>query len=144
MTKRKALRTYRFIAEFVDRVNGLPREPGNADEIPPSVRANEGADGWYDWRIRPWPDVNWIEPVDLRLGAVLPRSFRFLLTHYVFPTFEAGPLLIWGTTPDGAPDEFRERVFLDPAFDEVLLAASLIPFANPETGSYDPLCFDTR
>lgn len=150
MKRKTALKVDSLIDRFVDTINRWHREPGFADEIPPSVRG-ESVDPpgeqhpAYDWSITPWPSVDWIEEVEERSGLILPPSYRSLVTRYIFPAFEAGPLQLSGNTPEGIElYEFRERVFADPTFVDVLLAAGYIPFANPAGGSYDPICFDTR
>jgi hypothetical protein len=136
-----------LIDRFVEAINRLPREPGLDDEIPPSVRGDvldpETDHPYFDWQIRPWQGIDWIEPVEEKLGLALPPTYRSLVARYVFPAFEAGRLLVSANTPEGVPwHEFRNGAFLDPEFDEAVLSKGYIQFANPWTWSHDPICFD--
>ncbi len=143
--KRKALDTDDLIDRFVEIISSLPRERGFEDAIPPSVRGEpDDPESWcvsFDWSIRPWPNIDWIEPMERRMDVMLPPSFRSLVTRYVFPRFEVDALRLEANTPEGVPGEFRH---LDPSFEKVLVPRGYIPFARPVTGSYDPICFDTR
>jgi hypothetical protein len=151
-----------LIDRFVETINRLPREPGSAEDIPPSVRGETDREVglalydwqsrawsdsgliWYDWQIRAWPDIDWIAPVERAVGATLPRSYRSLVTRYVFPAFDTDTLSLSANTPEGTFREFRKRVFGDPMFVAVILSAGYIPFAQPDECNYDPVCFDTR
>lgn len=143
MKRKTALKVDALIDRFVDTINRLPREPGDDDEIPPSVRGRANEWGDFDWQIKPWSGIDWIEPVEEKLGRILPPSYRSLVTRYAFPAFEAGPVQLSGNTPEGVYFEFRERLFADPKFVEILLPAGYVPFGNPCFYNYDPLCFDT-
>ncbi|HEY3414856.1 MAG TPA: SMI1/KNR4 family protein [Armatimonadota bacterium] len=134
-----------LIDRFVATINRFPREPSIEGEIPPSVRHGEDLLGVFDWRITPWPTVDWIVPLEQRLGLALPPSYRSLVTRYVFPAFEVGPFQMSANTPEGTPFyEFRNRVFSDQAFVDILLPAGYIPLGNPFAGNYDQICFDTQ
>ncbi|HEY3268424.1 MAG TPA: SMI1/KNR4 family protein [Armatimonadota bacterium] len=141
--KRRALQDAdELIDRFVETINRLPREPDVEDQIPASVRGEpDDAEGWYDWSIRPLPTIDWIEPMERRIGIEFPPAFRSLVTRYVFPCFDAGPIALAANTPEGV---FWELRCMDPAFEEVLVPKGYIPFARPDTFRYDPICFDTR
>ncbi len=141
--KQKPLQMDELIDRFVETINRLPREPGFEEDVPPSVRGEpDDPEAWhvcYDWRITPWPIIDWIEPMEHPLGLMLPSSFRSLVTRYVFPRFEAGPFWFFANTPEGNLTELRNM-----ALWEGLYRHGYIPFANPSDNSFDPICFDTR
>lgn len=92
-------------------------------------------------------DLLVIEPVDRseqvatleeKTGHRFPRSFRQLLSNFQFLSFELGGIEFFGNDPDGLP----QKLFSDPVMSEVLLKNKLIQVGRPDTGSYDPVCFN--
>lgn len=133
-----------LIDGFVDAINSGWRERVDAEDTPPSVFVGEPNEyGTCDWRVKPYAVVDWIEPLEQRLGFQIPTVFRSLVTRYIFPAFEFGGISFFANTPEGtAHYEFRRRLFLDTQMSPKLLAASYLQFGNPYELSYDPVCFD--
>jgi hypothetical protein len=133
---------------FVDRVNRSAREPLPVDEVSEFLRDGPPlSDGWeVSWAIRrPLSLCAWIDAFEARLPGRLPRSYRSLVTRYVFPSFEVGRVRLFANTRAELPEglELIEAVFYDPHLCTPLLAAGLVQFGRA-TGSYDPVCFDLR
>ena len=82
-------------------------------------------------------------PLERRLGFRMPPLYRGLLDSYEWLPFEAAGLFVYGSAGlAGDRDDIATRLFLDPAFVQVLVPARLFHFAGPDTGSYDPICID--
>jgi len=135
-----------LIDRFVEKVNTGYREPIilDIDDTPPSVLVGEPDEsGCIDWMIKPYTNVDWIEPLEEKLGHKLPIAYRSLLTRYIFPAFEFSDLWFFANTPEGTDYyELRDRIFCDEALFKSLWPAGFIQFANPAGGNYDPVCFD--
>lgn len=86
----------------------------------------------------------WVESLEASLPKRFPASFRSLLTRYVFPTFAAGGLSFFANTGIASRDELSVAIFNDRIIADATLKAGYIQFARPESGSYDPICFDAR
>lgn len=86
----------------------------------------------------------WIEALETKLPRRFPASFRSLTTRYAFPPFDAGGISFFANTGDDSPEELSAAMFNDRGIAEATLKAGYIQFARPESGSYDPICFDAR
>jgi len=137
-----------LVDRFVEKVNTGYREPIfiAIDKTPPSVLVGDTGDfGESDWMIKPYANVDWVEPLEQRTGHEFPLAYRSLITRYIFPRFEAGNILFFANTPEGTDCyELRERIFCDETLHYVLSNAGYIQFGNPDPGSvnYDAACFD--
>lgn len=94
--------------------------------------------------FEPINDAPWIAQLEQKLPARLPVSFSSLVTRYSFPPFEAGPLSLYANMGTDDVDEMCVAIFSDPSIADATLKAGYVQFARPITGSYDPICFDTR
>ena len=133
-----------LVDRFVAAINTRHREPVNVelDETPPSVLVGDpDEDGWCDWAIKPYAAIDWIEPVQQRLGHSFPAVFRSLVTRYIFPGFEAGEVFFFANTPEGPESrELRKRAFSEDLF-RALQRSGYLQIGQPAGGGYDPLCF---
>jgi hypothetical protein len=86
----------------------------------------------------------WVEPLGARLPRRFPASFRSLITRYAFRSFDAGGLSFFSNTGDDSREELGVAIFGDAAIAGATLGAGFIQFARPDSGSYDPVCFDAR
>jgi hypothetical protein len=86
--------------------------------------------------------VPWIAGVEQRLGLSYPRSFRILVTRYIFGAFEVGPVELFANLGDGTEQDLTAAPFSDRYMSPWLLAHRFLQFGRPSTGSYDPVCFD--
>lgn len=131
---------------LVAAVNAGPRMPLDEGHSPASVLVGEPDHyGCHDWRIKPCSSIDWIEPLEQRLTARFPPLYRVLVTRYIFPSFELGQtgVFLFGNTPEGTDEyELRVRMFADPYMSPFLLNHGYLQFGSPDTGSYDPICFD--
>ena len=133
-----------LIDRFVELINISPREAMFDYEVPPELRLTVNEHGWWDWQVKASDDIDWIESLETRLSMRFPPSFRSLVTRYQFPAIVVGPLILCSNTSSGTYDELRDRIFRDELLSDCLLLNGLVQFALPDTGSYDPICFDTR
>jgi len=86
----------------------------------------------------------WVEALEAKLPKRFPVSFRCLVTRYAFASFDAGGLSFFANSGGDSPEEMAVAVFKDRIMANVTLQAGYIQFAQPESGSYDPICFDAR
>jgi hypothetical protein len=89
-------------------------------------------------------EAAWIEVLESKLQSRLPTSFRSLVTRYAFASFDIGPLRVFGNTGLDEEDDLNVAIFRDPTMAQALLKNGYIQFARPDTGSYDPICFDAK
>jgi hypothetical protein len=89
-------------------------------------------------------EAAWIDVLESKLPSRLPTSFRSLVTRYAFASFGIGPLTLFGNTGLDEEDDLNVAIFRDPTMAPALLKNGYIQFARPDTGSYDPICFDAR
>jgi hypothetical protein len=89
-------------------------------------------------------EAAWIDVLESKLPSRLPTSFRSLVTRYAFASCDIGPLTLFGNTGLDEEDDLNVAIFRDPAMAPALLKNGYIQFARPDTGSYDPICFDAR
>jgi hypothetical protein len=138
----------RVVDAFVSRVNSLPREPLDLDEVPVSLRVSHGAHQAdkdptsTDWKIVPADHSARIEALEQRVGRPFPPSFRSLICRYSFPAFECGPLLLFSNTGEPLPWELQDRLFADRVMSPQLLAAGYLQIGNPQFYDYDPVCIE--
>jgi hypothetical protein len=141
----KAASIDQLVDRFVAAVNAGHREPASVefDGIPPSVRVAElDEPGWYDWAIKPYAPIDWIDSVERRLPRRFPTVYRSLVARYIFPSFEAGDVAFLGNTPEGTDYyELRDRIFSDGLLSAALLHGGYIQIGNPAGVNYDPICF---
>ena len=85
-----------------------------------------------------------IVALDARLPDLLPPPFRSLVMRYSFLAFEIGTLQVFGNTGEEDHEEWSYSLFADKILSPALLTHGYIQFARLKTGSYDPICFDTK
>jgi len=93
------------------------------------------------------PDARWLPELESQLPYRWPLTFRALIGRFLFPSFVCGPVEFYsvGVTDPAAEDaELRIAVMRDRPLLTALWEHGYQPFARPEDGSYDPLCFDCR
>jgi hypothetical protein len=135
------------IDRFVARVNRSPREPLPADEVPNFLRDGTTDPGSWEvpWVIRPAASPGaWVDELEGRLPGRLPRSYKSLVTRYLFPAFEVGPVMLFANTGTELPEglELAQAVFWDRHLCTPLLGAGFVQFGRIAGGGYDPVCFD--
>ena len=138
-----------LVDRFVSVINAQPNKSTFYTAAPPSVQVGECRDEKFcGWCIKPYSGTSWVKATELALsirlpGIRLPGLYRSLVTRYIFPAFSAGGIRLWANTPEGtANGEFRcsHIGFAPLAYD--LLTKGYLQFGNPETGDFDPICFD--
>lgn len=134
------------VDRFVERVRTSPREPLFYDEVPDFLRDGAPVDAvgyQVPWTILSAPGpCAWLEEFEARLPGRLPRSYKSLISRFLFPAFDVGPVRLFANTGAGVQDELVAAVFRDPGIHAPLLAAGFVQFGRPSTGRYDPVCFD--
>ncbi len=131
-----------LIDRMVETVNRGQREAKWEHEVPIGMRRARIKDYWCDWQIVPSTRVDWLEPLEARLPARFPRSFRSLISRYEYPPFDFGPIYLFGNTAECVEHELREELWKDKFLSETLLRHGFIQFGRPATRSYDPICFE--
>ena len=86
----------------------------------------------------------WIGGIELRLGFGLPASLRVLASNYRFPQIELGGVEFFANLGNGSDDDMTVAPFREKALFEWLQAHRKVHFARPATGSYDPVCLESR
>ncbi len=76
-------------------------------------------------------------------GLPVPVAFRSLVTQFAFPEFEIGGVTVFSNLNDGSATDITLAPFADPVLARWLIDHRLIQFGRPNTGSYDPVCFDS-
>lgn len=146
MTSKTQRRADSSIDRFVEQVNGGPREPQSYDEVPEFLREQMpgAADAMFvPWTVRPAASpCAWIESFEAKLPGALPRSYRSLVTRYLFPAFQVGAVMLFANTGVGVHDELVDAAFRDRFLAAPLLAAGLVQFGRRDAANYDPICFD--
>ena len=105
------MRVDALIDRMVENVNSGHREPKREDEVPAGLRRGRVKDWWFDWQIAPSTRIDWLEPLEARLSARFPRSFRSLATRYEYPAFDLGPIYVFANTAESVEYELREEIW---------------------------------
>jgi hypothetical protein len=133
------------VDRFVEQANRSPREDLNPDDVPDFLRAGPAAADALAvaWVIVPARShCAWVDDFEAKLPAPLPRSYRSLVSRYLFPVLDVGAVTLFANTGVGVHDEIVEAIFRDRAIYTPLLQAGFVQFGRPAAGSYDPVCFD--
>ena len=85
-----------------------------------------------------------LDRLELELDIRLPDSYRSLVARFDFGSFDLGGVSLYGTTSSDDYEAVHVAAVHDRALYDVVRSAGFVPFGRPETGSYDPICFDTR
>ena len=86
----------------------------------------------------------WISAFEKDLTFRLPKSYASLVRRYRFDPFERGGLRLFGNLGDGSREDLVSAAPSDPFLWKPLAAAGLLQIGRPDTGSYDPVCLDSR
>jgi hypothetical protein len=132
-----------LIDAFVRKVNHSPRRRIREEDVPRRLREGGAEFGlYYDWTIQRFDRINWIEPLEVKLPAPLPPSYRSLVSRYIFPAFEIPPIILLANTGQTLYHEMSMAMTRDKVMSGILLKNSYAQFARPSTGDSDPVCFD--
>ena len=88
--------------------------------------------------------ATWISTIEDRLAFPIPVALRALTTNYAFPSVILGGVELFANLGDGSEDDLTVAPFKDPHLSKWLQANRRIQFARPATGSYDPVCLESR
>ena len=88
--------------------------------------------------------ASWINTIEDRLGFALPVALRALTTNYAFPAVSVGEVELFANLGDGSEDDLTVAPFKDPHLLKWFQVTRRIQFARPFTGSYDPICLESR
>ncbi|MGC2333760.1 MAG: hypothetical protein WA581_20090 [Candidatus Acidiferrales bacterium] len=128
---------------FVSAVNFSPREPHFLEDIPASCVLPESEfSEIFHRRIVASADASWLADVERRLPFPLPPPLPSLVSRYLFPSFDAGPLMFFSVGCDADHlREFRWAANGDRYMSPFLLKKGFVQFARPAGGSSDPRVF---
>ena len=133
------------IDRFVEMMNRSPQEQKSVEEVPVLLREGDPDQfGWCAWKIRRVSQTPWIDALEAKLPVRLPPSFYSLVKRYCFPLFELGPLTMLSNTGEDIRNELARTIFEDEHLSPLLLTHGYVQFARPNTGDYDPICFDSK
>ncbi len=114
--------------------------------MPPFLRVGPEPEDVFEevaWTIRPAPSrCGWIDAFEDRLPGTLPPSFKSLVTRYLFPALDLGPVMLFANTGEHVHFELVDRVFGDPGIHQPAMRAGFVQFGLPDEANYDPVCFD--
>ena len=131
-----------LIDRFVESVNAGEREAQETDVTPEFLRIGGAGEWATDWKIVRSDNAVWVEKLESRLSRRLPRSFRYFIANYCFPSFDTGGVTLLANTGQDGERELGTRMISGGRMASVLSAAGYVQFGNPDCGSYDPVCFD--
>lgn len=77
-----------------------------------------------------------------KTGLIFPPLFRELLKGYAFEPFVLGDIEFFGTIESEDGDLIADAIFRDEILSAALLEAKLLQVGRPDSGSYDPVCFN--
>ena len=88
--------------------------------------------------------ASWINTIEDRLGFPIPVALRALTTNYAFPAVSVAGVELFANLGDGSDVDLTVAPFKDPHLFKWFQANRRIQFARPATGSYDPVCLESR
>jgi hypothetical protein len=136
-----------LVDRFVNAVNASERDLLLEREVTTSIAERSSLDGrFWTWSIRRF-EVTWIRELESKLGAPFPAPFTSLVSRYIFPSFEVGPLRFFANTPEGvysSPGELRDALLADTLLFRCLSRHQFVQFARAPGDKYDPVCFDAN
>jgi hypothetical protein len=92
----------------------------------------------------PISDAPWIASLETTLPLRLPPSFRSLILRYRFGPFRASGIAFFGNRGDNDRDDLVVGSLSDPVLARVSQQHGFVQVGRPDTGTYDPVCFDMR
>lgn len=132
-----------LIDAFVHQVNRAPRRRIREEDVPHPLREGGAEFGlYYEWTIQRFERINWIAPIEEALHRPLPPAYRSLVTRYIFPAFEVGPITLLANTGRTLYNEMFMEMLHDKVTSPILLQNGYAHFARPANGDADPICFD--
>lgn len=133
------------IDAFVARVNAGTKEPLSPEDLPEQLREGEPDDfGKFRWSIKRANCRRWLSDLMYKCPKRFPPSFYSLLSRYIFPAFQVGPVFLFGNTGTENQWELKDKIFKDESMAAHLMRGGFLQFGNPYEYNYDPICFDTR
>lgn len=91
--------------------------------------------------IQPEDNSARLAELEATLPQRMPASYESFLSRYSFLSFEVAGILFFGWDSKSAPD--LEMIPMAPHdMSKELVSAGFVQIGRPDTGSYDPVCFD--
>jgi hypothetical protein len=82
-----------------------------------------------------------LEALEGKLPKRLPQSFASFLSRYSFPTFDVAGISLFGWESDSIA-YIEEASAAKDSMSELLIPAGYLQIGQPDTGSFDAICFD--
>jgi hypothetical protein len=134
------------IDRVVERLNRGSHPKLDPLDVPPFLRVGPHSEDIFEevaWTIRPAPSrCDWIDAFEDRLPGTLPPSFKSLVTRYLFPVLDLGPVRLFANTGVHVHFELVDAAFRDAGIHEPAMRAGFVQFGQPDEVNYDPVCFD--
>jgi hypothetical protein len=87
-------------------------------------------------------EAPWFSSSEAQLPCRLPPSFRSLFSRYRFGPFRISGVEFFGNLGGNSRDELAVASLKDRTLSRVCQQHALIQVGRPDTGQYDPVCFD--
>ena len=87
-------------------------------------------------------EVTWLAKLEESFGLTLPATFRELVAHFIFPEFDVSGVTVFSNLNDGSDSDITVAPFADKVIFSWLKSHRFVQFGRPDTGIYDPVCFD--
>ena len=92
--------------------------------------------------IRKIDEAPWVADLESKLPKRFPRSFGSFIARYSFPAFDLWGISFFGNTGANNENDLEAAIFKDRGLCEVLLSNGYVQIGRPDSGDYDPVCFD--
>ena len=134
----------KLIDLFVEKINASTLELFFEEDVPAFLREGDPDEyGLCKWKVRKKSFLDRVIELEKRLPVRFPDSYRSLISRYLFPAFEIGPIMLFANTGENTFWELSTRLFEDEYMSPFLLQRGFLQFGNPYFYDYDPVCFDS-
>ncbi len=86
----------------------------------------------------------WIDELERSVGLSLPKSYKFLLSSFMFDEFETEEVEFFYNLNSSEEYDIKKKIFNDELLFEELTKNGLFHIGFPYIGDYDAVCFDTK
>jgi hypothetical protein len=87
-------------------------------------------------------EISWLVKLEENFGHPLPPMFRELISNFIFPEFDLAEVTLFSNLNDESDSDITVAPFADAFMSPWLRSHRFLQFGRPNTGSYDPVCFD--
>lgn len=133
------------IDAFVTRINAAPQESLSPEDVPKPLRIGDPDEyGQFRWIMKKADCSRWLSGLQYKLPKKFPPSYYSLISRYMFPAFQLGPVFMFGNTGENLYWELQFKLFKDEFMSHMLFENGYLHIGHPEEANYDPICFDMK